>query len=778
MALLTAMGVRAPQHLLVRSADEFLEKMRDDGAALTAQASSESADSAWGSGTRSSQGGGLGQDRSHSRSSCSGPCPGAKAVVKIISPDILHKTEVGGVEIVDNTTEAIAATLRRMELRFGGVRRDGFTVNEFVEFEPKLGHEMIFGYRFAADFGPIVSFGPGGIYAEYLASKFQTGAANLILSPRVATPATLQTLLKNNVVYGLLCAGLRNTKPELAPEALQGALQRFLDAADALAAAGIGEFEVNPMVLSRSGELVALDCLVTLKDFSAVGLAQNKDGLPFNAAQRTRPVREIRRILQPQSAAVIGVSEKHMNNGRIILHNLLQNGFDASRLYVVKAGMESLDGCRCVPDVASLPEKVDLFVLVIPAAAAPSTLVELARHDKAWTIIVIPGGLEEKEGSEEIVAEMHAALSDARAQGKGPLINGGNCLGIRSVPGRYNTLFIPEYKLPMPKGALSPFALISQSGAFVVSRLSKIRNINPKYVVTLGNQMDLTIGDYLEYLADDPQLHVFAVYVEGFKPLDGEKALLACKRISESGRSVIFYRGGRTQAGAGAAASHTASIAGDYPVTRQLLEQAGGVVCDSLEEFDDAVKLFTLLDGRKAVGERLAAVSNAGFECVAIADNLGGMALSRFGETTKASLGKVFQKARIAEIVDVHNPVDLTPMANDEAYDDAFRLALLDSEADLGIVGIVPITGAMNSLAANPSVHSEDVLRDDSTASRYGRLFNETDKPFVAVVDAGSLYDPLCVELERRGIPVFRTADRALKMLEKWRKSPSGRASS
>jgi acyl-CoA synthetase (NDP forming) len=768
MSLLSAMGMRTPRYWLVDSAEDFLTKI---------QKSTEAPPKAWSASAVGAPGAEGDTPCASGASGCPrpGPFPGVKAVVKLISPNVLHKTEVQGVEIVENSVDAIAAALRRMELRFEGVPRDGFTVNEFVAFEPKFGHEMIFGYRFAPDFGPIVSFGPGGIYTEYLASKFKPEAGTLILSPRASDRTTLETLLKENVVYGLLCAGLRNTRPALAPAILLGAIQRFLDAADALSAAGIGEFEVNPMVLSCSGELVALDCLVTLKDFSSMGLAHDEAGLPVNMAQRTRPVQEIGRILKPASAAVIGVSEKNVNNGRIILRNLIQNGFDTSRLYVVKAGIDAIDGCRCVPDVASLPEKVDLFVLAIPAAATPTTLAEVARHDKAWTIIVIPGGLEEKAGSDAIVAEMRRALADARAHGKGPLINGGNCLGIRSVPGKYNTLFIPEYKLPMPKGKVEPLALISQSGAFAVTRLSKHQNINPKYAITLGNQMDLTVGDYLEYLAQDPELHVFAVYVEGFKPLDGEKTLRACRRIAESGRSVIVYRAGRTQAGAGAAASHTASIAGDYPVTKQLLSQAGAVVCDSLDEFDDAITLFTLLDGRKARGNRLAAVSNAGFECVAIADNLGGMVLASFDEATKSALGKIFKDARIADIVDIHNPVDLTPMAGDDAYDGAFRAAMLDPGSDLGIVGIVPLTGMMNSLPANPSVHGEDITRADSLAARYGELVRQTDKPFVAVVDTGPLYDPLCQELEQHGIVVFRTADRALKMLELWRKSPAGR---
>jgi hypothetical protein len=100
-----------------------------------------------------------------------------------------------------------------MERRFASYRVDGYTVNEFVQFEPRLGHEIIFGYRFAPDFGPLVSFGPGGIYTEYLAAKFKPGESTITLSPFAATREFVKSLLSHNVVAGLVSAGLRNTKP-------------------------------------------------------------------------------------------------------------------------------------------------------------------------------------------------------------------------------------------------------------------------------------------------------------------------------------------------------------------------------------------------------------------------------------------------------------------------------------------------------------------------------------------------------------------------------------
>jgi acyl-CoA synthetase (NDP forming) len=710
--------------------------------------------------------------------------PGERAVVKVISPEILHKTDVGGVAIVPNDRASILAAMAEMEGRFTRQRVDGYTVNEFVAYDPRIGREMIVGYRFAKDFGPIVSFGPGGIYAEYLASSLKEGVGSLFLSPETATRELVARELSRNAVRTLAAGGLRNTKPAISDGAIVDVVMAFLDASRALAAAGVSEFEVNPFVVAKrpggdGSRLVALDVLAKLAPAASGDLAIDGRGRVVNSFQAVRPTDKIGKLLMPASAAVVGVSEKGMNNGRIILRNLIENGFDRSRLYVVKPGAMKIEDCACYADFSSLPEPVDLAVLAVPAASAAETIADIADGKAAESVIVTTGGLEEKAGTEGIVSRMLASIAASRkAPGRGPLINGGNCLGVRSVPGRYNTLFIPEYKLPMPKGKVEPIAVVSQSGAFAVSRISKHQNVNPKYMITCGNQMDLTVGDYLEWLAKDEEIEIFAAYVEGFKPLDGEKALRAARAIVESGRVLILYRAGRTAAGAQASASHTASIAGDYAVTKSLFRQVGAVVADSLEEFDDALTTFALLRGKRAAGDRLGALSNAGFECVAIADNLGALQLAPFSAATGPRLEAVFEQARIGEIVDVHNPIDLTPGAGDDAYDETFRAVLDDPNVDCGIVGIVPLTPRMNTLAAGPDSNGEDVTRPDSLAVRYGELMAHGVKPWVAVVDAGALYSPLAAELEARGVPTFRTADRALKMLNIWIKASSPRRTS
>ena len=172
-----------------------------------------------------------------------------------------------------------------------------------------------------------------------------------------------------------------------------------------------------------------------------------------------------------------------MNPGRQILRNLLADGFPPADITIVKQGSESIDGVRCVSSLEALPAPQDLLVLSIPAAQAPEAIAAVADGRRAESIILIPGGLEEKPGSEPLVARMRDSLAAARATAwGGPVINGGNCLGVRSVPGRTNTLFIPEHKLPLSHAAVSPVAVIAGSGAFAVSKANKLATLNPRYI--------------------------------------------------------------------------------------------------------------------------------------------------------------------------------------------------------------------------------------------------------------------------------------------------------
>jgi acyl-CoA synthetase (NDP forming) len=174
--------------------------------------------------------------------------------------------------------------------------------------------------------------------------------------------------------------------------------------------------------------------------------------------------------------------------------------------------------------------------------------------------------------------------------------------------------------------------------------------------------------------------------------------------------------------------------------------------------------LFTSLGRRPVSGWRLAAVSNAGFECVAIADSLGRFTLPPFGAEAVRTLEAVFVRSRIDKVVDIHNPIDLTPMTGDEAYADTVRALLEDEQYDAVVVGIVPLTAALNTLPPGAG-HGEDVSRSDGIVARLASLKRVGAKPWVVVVDAGAIYDPMVRALQAAGIPAFRSADRALRLL-------------
>jgi len=671
---------------------------------------------------------------------------GDRVVVKLLSAAVTHKTEAGGVRVVAKEYSAISAAIADMAGRIPDA--DAFLIAEYVEHETGPAGEMLLGMRWTDQFGPVVTFGFGGVATEFMAS-LAPGSSVAVLSP--ALPDAVGRSLAGCAAFGPLTEGFRGSPPPIGPGGLEALIRRMLDLAEAAMPGEITEFEINPLAFTDRGPM-ALDALCRLGP-AASGVL--RPAIPDGA---------VAAVLRPETIGVIGVSER-MNPGRVILGNVLAAGFPAGSVTVVKPGVEEIEGVRCVPDLAALGG-VDLLVVAVAADQVPGLIEEVAAGGLARSVILIPGGLGEREGSEGHAARIVSAIQDAPSPR--PVVNGGNCMGIRSVPGRYDTTFIPAHKLaPQGRSGRDPVAVISQSGAFVISRLDRLAWLDPAYMITIGNQIDLTVGDYLDHVADDPDIAVAACYVEGFRPGDGRRWLEAASRMRERGGTVILYRGGRTTEGAGAAASHTAAVAGDARVAASLAGAAGALVAESLSEFEDLLRLAVLLRDRRFGGTRLGAVTNAGFEAVAIADALGPFRLAVLEEETNALIDGILGEQSLGGVVAPNNPLDLTPNCGDEAFAAAASAVLADQGVDAGVVGCVPFTPALSTLG--PGVgHDEDVNAVGSLANRLVELWQATTKPWVAVVDAGTPYDPMVAVLEQGGVPTFRTADRALRLLGRY----------
>jgi len=670
--------------------------------------------------------------------------PGERVVVKALAPGLIHKTETGAVAVVGKTE--VAATMAEMGARIPAAQ--SFLVAEYVDHDPGLWGEILLGMRWTDEFGPVVTFGLGGTAAEFL-TGLAGDRANAVFSP--ALRDGVAGALDGLAVTAPLTGGFRGGEPSVDRPGLEALIGRMLDLAARTMPADISEFEINPLTFTDRGP-VALDAMCRI---GPAPVAEARPDLRPGAVDG---------ILRPSSIAIVGVSER-VNLGRVILRNVLDAGFPPDAVTVIKPGIDEIDGVRCVPDLESMGF-VDLLVVAIGAEQVPGLVEEVTSGGMAGAVVLIPGGLGELKGSEAQAERIADALRTAPQPR--PVVNGGNCMGIRSVPGRYDTTFIPGYKLaPAGRTGRHPVAVISQSGAFLISRLDRLAWLDPAYLITVGNQIDLTVGDYLDHVADDPEVAVAACYVEGFRPGDGLRWAGAAARMRARGGMVILYRGGRTKEGARSAASHTAAVAGDVRVATGLAEAAGVLMAGTLSEFEDLVRLAVLWRERPVTGMGLGAVSNAGFEAVAIADNLGGLLLAGLSDATLSRITELLEGEGLGGVVAAVNPLDLTPNCTAAAYTDAVEAMLGDPAVDVGLVGCVPLTPALHTLPPGRG-HDEDVTSRDSLASRLVALWGTTTKPWAAVVDAGASYDPMVQMLEEAGIPTFRSADRALQMLGRY----------
>jgi len=702
-----------------------------------------------------------------------------KLVLKIVSPSIVHKSDVGGIVFAANdpvsVNQGIEKMLDQVPRRFQewiknkdkdiGAEIKGVLICEAVEYENiGFGSEILLGLRNTREFGPVVSFGVGGLDVEYLTERMKEGKALSISSPFLLKDEEILETLEPLAFYDKLTQEFRGQKAVIDKEKLKEAYKRFRDFGAYFSNQSgkseymVEEAEVNPFVIQK-GELIPLDGLCRI----------SKVKEPRNP----RPFQKIKHLLEPEKLAVLGVSKK-MNIGHIILNNTLNRGFLKENITIIKPNTSEIEGCRCVDSVKDLSETVDLLVLAISAEQSAQVMKEVLESQKVRSVILIPGGIGEKEGTKGIEGKIKSMLQEKRKEQKtAPVVNGGNCLGILSRPGKYDTTFIPEYKiydLPRKKPQKAALAILSQSGAFMVSRMSQMKNLEPVYAVSIGNQIDLTSSDYLKYLKDHKDIQVFAIYGEGFTDGDGLEFAQAAQEAVKAGKSIVMYKGGRTPEGQSATAGHTASVAGDYRVSRAVLEKAGVFMANTIAEFQSFTKGLCFLKDKKIRGRRVALISNAGFECVIMSDSIQNnerLDLAHFSGSTVSKLNEILDPLGINKIQDIGNPMDMTPVADDQTFADCVRVILEDKNVDCAVVSPLPMTPAMSTLSPS-EFHSEDLDKKGSTPDRLIEISQNTDKPFVMSIDAGRIYDPLVDKLEKAFIPVFRKSDEAVFFMRKY----------
>lgn len=366
----------------------------------------------------------------------------------------------------------------------------------------------------------------------------------------------------------------------------------------------------------------------------------------LNTAQVTSASAGIQALLNPKSVAIVGATPRIEAIGGRPIVNLRTQGY-AGRIYPINPRYEEILGLRCYPDLRALPEVPDLVLILVGQDRIFAALDE-ALEIGATTALVFSSGFSELGG--EGVARQERLRGYAA---RGLRICGPNLNGVFSLVNKTALGFAPSLEFPARLGGI---ALIGQSGnvCTCVSSRGMETGAGFSHIIATGNEADLEMADYVEYLLDDPATQVFALFVEGFK--DPARFLRVAEESLRRGKPIVLMKMGRTESGQKIALSHTGAMTGSYEVIVGALRQKGVTVVQHVDELCGTASLFAT-GRRPRSGGGIAAGSLSGGMAGVIADACHeyGVPLAEFAPETRRRLA-----ASLPGVATLGNPLDMT----------------------------------------------------------------------------------------------------------------------
>ena len=614
------------------------------------------------------------------------------------------------------------------------------------------------------EFGMVISAGLGGLEADLDEGNFRRDRASVYAAAALTDAEDFLGLFRRTLAYQKLAAVAQRDGAPLPDEALKACFAQLLALAKSFAPGKpdapfvLRALELNPVQVRGGVTVRAGHC---------------EFGAP-DAIRLPRPIAKIDKLIHPKSIGIIGVSGSGMNFGRIILRNLMGSGYPKEQLLILKPGEAEIDGVKCIEGLKALDKKLDMLIVAVAASAVYDLVDEIIASDAVEAVMLIPGSLGETKKSREPAAQLAARINAAHGNpGGGPIFLGANCLGVVSHPGAYDSWFIPLERLPKPqKKPVRNSVMLSQSGAFMITRLSQNPWLDPAYMLALGNQTDLTHGDMLNYFAELPGIETLGIYIEGFKDLDGLHFAKAVRKAVLNGKQIVVYKSGRTAPGQGGVMGHTASIAGGLTLFESVVRHAGAIVAEDFNTFDDLFYIAGALQDKKIGGNRLGAISGAGFEAVGMADNIESdtfaMEMGAIGEGTIKAVEDILVAKKLDQLVEVRNPIDINPGADDEAHLQITEAFLHDPNIDAVVVGLDPTAPSVRALVESKLRPGHDLDDPKSTVHLMPPMVVRNDKPIIGIVDGGTLYDAMAARLMDQGVCTFRNCARGTKALVRY----------
>jgi len=570
---------------------------------------------------------------------------GFPVAMKIVSPQILHKTEAGGVLVGVKSAEAVAqgfSTIVENARKY-----DSKAEILGVQIQQMLagGHEVIIGAVTDPAFGKLVAFGMGGVLVEVLKD----------ITFRLA-PATTEDALSmlDGIQAAEILRGVRGSEP-----VDRAALASMIERVSALVGdfPEIGELDLNPVFASDRGATAA-DVRVVL-NFN-----------PPPARFRPDPkliVEQMNRIMRPNAVAVIGASAENGKIGNSVMKNLINGGYQGT-IYPIHPSADSILGKKAYKSVKDVPGEIDVAVFAIPAKFVAQALTEVGEK-KIPGAVLIPSGFAETGN----VAGQNELVEIGRKYGV--RLIGPNIYGFYYTPKNLCATFCTAYDV---KGKA---ALSSQSGGIgmAIIGFSRSAKMGVSAIVGLGNKSDIDEDDLLTFFEQDDNTQIIAQHCEDLK--DGRGFAEVAKRVSRK-KPVVVLKAGRTSMGARAASSHTGALAGNDKIYDDVFKQSGVIRARSLRDLLEFARGIPVLPTPK--GNNVVIITGAGGSGVLLSDACVDNGLSLM--SMPADLDAAFRKF-IPPFGAAGNPVDITGGEPPTTYQNTVRLGLEDPRIHALILG-------------------------------------------------------------------------------------------
>lgn len=672
--ILTAYGIKVPMYALVKTESEAAEKAKKIGFPL---------------------------------------------VAKVVSPEILHKTDVMGVKVglssEAEVTEAFADMQERLSKRY---ELKGILLEKMVP----SGIELIVGLQNDPQFGPVIMFGMGGINTEI----FKDISFRVLPITKEDAREMIEDLRGKQLLKGF--RGVEAVDIDMLCTALVNIGDLGTDMA-----AYYESIDFNP-VIAYTQDYYVVDAKIILKD------------KPYaEAISRSQPDSSFMDVFfNARSIALIGASPERGKVGNSVFESLVKHEYKGKVFPVNAKGYPEIMGIKAYRSLEDINEQVEVVVVTVDLRFVPD-LLKICGKKNIHNMVIISGGGKELGGER---AAIEQEIKEISSQLKIRII-GPNCIGMFNGENRLDCAFQGHERMIRPRNG--HVAFLSQSGTVGIAFMETADSFGMSKMISYGNRSDVDEADMIWYLSEDPQTKVIGLYVEGLG--DGRKFMNTAKKvIHETKKPVIVFKNGRTTRGAKQAMSHTGSLGGSYAVVKGALDQAGIISVNSYEELTGSLK--ALIWQPVPNGNRVALVSNGAGPVIAAIDQFEalGLVVAEISEATKKAFKEHYPPTYV-----IGNPCDITGSANADDYRFAIQTFIDDPNVDIIMAWFV---------------FQDDPL-EASIVDVLAEFQKNNKKPILVGAMGGPFTQRISNEIEDRNVPVYPSVTSwvaAAGSLAKWSK--------